>query len=441
MIANNIIIRKTALFKNGINIPAINVKDYGAKGNGYDNDTNAINAAIAALRSNGTLYFPNGKYLITPFGLTVISGLSNIAIVGDGWSSQIYSATTGAASRYLKIDNTCSFVTLANLSFKGSATSAGGGHGIQFYASDSQIQNVEISGASEFAIHIGGDDGGTVYSDRVQVINCYVHDTMLDGIHAGAIRDVLISNCHVRNTGDDAIAMVADTIGNGTIRGTISNCTIYTAGKRGIAVLEATDFLVSDNNINTTQKPGIEIGRYDNSRPGDDTVYNERGLVTGNKLYNTITVSSDIGNISLNWCKNVTASGNRVDTPAKGSGIAFIDVSNCVIRDNDLRNCPAYGIRGFDFGVGNVGTNSGPLFIQNNNIDGCVDYAIYAVAEIAKNINDLVVSGNTGDNISGSATMVYYNRITNGRVLLNVSFGYAITAGGTVAGVTNTPNY
>lgn len=422
-----------------------NVKTYGAVGDGVTNDTAAILLAKAALPANyGCLYFPPGKYLITPGSLTAFSGYTHLSIVGDGWCSQIYSATTGAAGGFLSVDNTCSFVDIFNLSFKGSATSSGGDVGIRFYASDSRIQNVEISGASEFAIHLSGDGGGTVYSDRVQVFGCYIHDTMLDGIHAGAVRDVHIDHCEVRNTGDDAIAMVADTTGNGTIRGSITNCDIYNAGKRGIAVLEATDFLVATNTIHTTQKPGIEIGRYDNVRTGSATAYNERGLVTGNKLYNTITVSSDIGNISLNWCKKVTASNNRVDTPAKGSGIAYVDVSDCVIRNNELLNCPAYGIRGFDFGVTNVGANSGPLTISNNNIDGAVDYAIYAVAETTGggcNINDLKVFGNSASAITGAATMVYYNRITTGKILLNVSNGYAITAGGTTSGITNSPNY
>lgn len=421
-----------------------NVKTYGAVGDGVTNDTASILLAIAALPlSYGCLYFPPGKYLFTAGGIPTFSGYAHLSIVGDGWCSVLYSATTGAAGKFLKIDNTCSFVTIANMAFTGSATVAGGDVGIRFYCSDSRIQNVEMSGCSEFAIHIGGDDGGTVYSDRVQVFGCYIHDTKLDGIHAGAVRDVHIDHCDVRNTGDDAVAFVADTNGNGTIRGSITNCDIYNAGKRGIAVLEATDFLVATNLINTTQKPGIEIGRYDNARAGSATAYNERGLVTGNKLYNTTTVAGDIGNISLNWCNDVTAANNLVDTPATGSGIAYIDVTHTVIRDNNLRNLPAYGVRGFDFGVANVRANSGPLTISNNDIDGAVDYAIYAVAETTgggRNINSLKVVGNTGAAVTGAATMVYYNRITGGYVVNNYS-GLSLTAGGTVSGVTNSPNY
>jgi hypothetical protein len=43
----------------------INVKDYGAVGNGSTDDTAAINAAIAATPAKGTLIFPAGDYKIT----------------------------------------------------------------------------------------------------------------------------------------------------------------------------------------------------------------------------------------------------------------------------------------------------------------------------------------------------------------------------------------
>ena len=44
----------------------INVKYYGATGNGTTDDTTAINAAIAAITSTyATLYFPSGTYVVS----------------------------------------------------------------------------------------------------------------------------------------------------------------------------------------------------------------------------------------------------------------------------------------------------------------------------------------------------------------------------------------
>ncbi|WP_159887055.1 right-handed parallel beta-helix repeat-containing protein [Paenibacillus puerhi] len=63
----------------------LNVKDYGAKGNGhpYDNDAPAIQAAIHAAgrgRFGGTVYLPAGKYRVE----SSLVLLSNVQLVGDG---------------------------------------------------------------------------------------------------------------------------------------------------------------------------------------------------------------------------------------------------------------------------------------------------------------------------------------------------------------------
>jgi len=44
----------------------LNVKDFGAYGDGVKNDTNAIQAAIMACPENGTVYLPKGTYFVTP---------------------------------------------------------------------------------------------------------------------------------------------------------------------------------------------------------------------------------------------------------------------------------------------------------------------------------------------------------------------------------------
>lgn len=426
----------TSAVISGSGLPWINVEDYGMDpANSAATNTTGWNLAVAAMVSGCTLYLPR-RYEITLGSISSISGMDNITIMGDGrYSSGLYSTATGSPSNFLEI-NTCNYVTVIGLGFVGAATVRGSGVGLRFYASYGAILSCYFEGMSDFAVHISGDGGGTVYSDQVQAIGNHIRAPLGDGIHAGAVRDCLIADNLCENTGDDSLAFVADTVGNGTIRGTMTGNHIHDSGARGIAALELTDFLIADNHIMTCELSAIEVGRYTST-----TFYNERGLVKGNLCYNSTVTAGPIGALAMNWCKNVTFSGNRVDTPATGSGMAFLDVLDCVIDSNQFRNCPAYGIRGMDFSTVNVGANYGPLTITNNNIDGCVDYAIYAVADVTKNINDLKVCGNTGSAVSGAATMVYYNRITTGKILLNVSNGYAITAGGTVSGITATPNY
>lgn len=79
----------------------VNVKDFGAVGNGIDDDTNAINRAIQQIYKTGiseinatarrTLYFPGGKYLIS----NTILIPPYARIVGEGINSTIIQQTLG----------------------------------------------------------------------------------------------------------------------------------------------------------------------------------------------------------------------------------------------------------------------------------------------------------------------------------------------------------
>ena len=65
-----------------------NVLDFGAQGNGSTPDEDAIEAAIAAVSSNGVVFFPPGRYLLTRAihiqadNLT-LQGLSGVVLVAD----------------------------------------------------------------------------------------------------------------------------------------------------------------------------------------------------------------------------------------------------------------------------------------------------------------------------------------------------------------------
>jgi len=68
-----------------------NVKDYGAYGNGSNNDYDSVLAAITAALAapyGGTVYFPAGRYRITGGALS-FSTSKDICFMGDGESSQI----------------------------------------------------------------------------------------------------------------------------------------------------------------------------------------------------------------------------------------------------------------------------------------------------------------------------------------------------------------
>jgi predicted small lipoprotein YifL len=70
--------------------PSIDVRNYGAKGDGQRDDTAAIQAAINAIpASGGTVLFPPGTYIVAPTKTTGIAIRSNLSLVGSGAQSVI----------------------------------------------------------------------------------------------------------------------------------------------------------------------------------------------------------------------------------------------------------------------------------------------------------------------------------------------------------------
>ncbi|MFF0268273.1 glycosyl hydrolase family 28-related protein [Kribbella sp. NPDC004536] len=89
-------------------MPVVNLRDYGAVGDGVTSDVGAFNRALAALRAQGggVVYVPAGRYLFPPPPLPSVSwwfqqDVRNVHFVGDGETSVLLfhrPAMTGNAS-------------------------------------------------------------------------------------------------------------------------------------------------------------------------------------------------------------------------------------------------------------------------------------------------------------------------------------------------------
>jgi hypothetical protein len=77
----------------------INVKDFGATGNGSTDDTVAIQAALTAAGANGTINIPAGTYLLS----ATLNALTNQQIIGAGMNNTIF-------RRFTDYGNTLNFV-------------------------------------------------------------------------------------------------------------------------------------------------------------------------------------------------------------------------------------------------------------------------------------------------------------------------------------------
>lgn len=76
----------------------INVKAFGAVGDGLIDDTDAFNRAIEAAAGGGTIFIPRGVYLIDPSPNRGIALRNGIQLIGEGESASVLTAKPTAGS-------------------------------------------------------------------------------------------------------------------------------------------------------------------------------------------------------------------------------------------------------------------------------------------------------------------------------------------------------
>jgi hypothetical protein len=153
-IVQNDVTKKVAVSAVG---SAVNVKSYGAVGDGITNDAAAISLAITAAGENGTVFFPKGTYLVA----ATLQMLSGQAFVGEGGTMQGTSTIKkGANGDLINMIGLCRLENLNLDSVGGTYT----GRGI--YVSDgfSQvINNVRSTNNVTYALEFQATSGSGAF--------------------------------------------------------------------------------------------------------------------------------------------------------------------------------------------------------------------------------------------------------------------------------------
>jgi hypothetical protein len=196
----------------------LNVRDYGAKGNGKSADTGAIQAAIdAAGRSGGTVYLPPGEYVSGTLRLRdrvtvrLAAGATLIASPDDSdfdpyevldydlfedreTTDFRFALLQGRALREVGI--------FGPGRIDGNRTGRGGPKPIALkQCRDIQIHDLTIDNAPNYNI-------GLLGCDRVDIVGVTIRNGYSDGIDPDCCRNVRIAGCRIESR-DDAIAAKA----------------------------------------------------------------------------------------------------------------------------------------------------------------------------------------------------------------------------------------
>jgi hypothetical protein len=219
--------------------PILDVRTFGARGNGVDDDTAAINAAIEAVPPGGTIYFPPGTYVhanylrIATDGVTLAGKDATLhasqpdrgAVFLDGSGNTLQDLTITSAEPPSRGDK---------LATSGIVLRGKGGRVLRNSISRSMSTGIRVSGAENYEI----------------TCNTVV-DTLADGIHStDGARGGLVRFNHVRNSGDDGISVVSynDKQRASSIR--IEDNTVeQLRWGRGISVIGSTDIQIRRNRI------------------------------------------------------------------------------------------------------------------------------------------------------------------------------------------------
>lgn len=208
----------------------IDVRDFGARGDGVTDDSDAIVAAGKALRSNSTLLFPTGTYRFAkqhpPGGAAIVIGeVSDVSVEFEPGAELRMdnldpSAGTGT-SHGLVVRGPASRISLRNVTIRWSAgakRSLGDGIRIEGYPlfEEQEPNNWSGPGTPVAGVSLsdcvvrGSPQTGVVMigASNIFVTRLRVAETGADGLHFNACREAKISDYSAVATGDDGLALV-----------------------------------------------------------------------------------------------------------------------------------------------------------------------------------------------------------------------------------------
>lgn len=334
-----------------------NVQDFGAIGDGVNDDTAAIQAAITA--SSGSVYIPAGTYKVSD----TINISSNTCVFGAGVGVTILSATNAFTHLVpmFKAD-VADFVTIEGISFLGNTDDIlGAGTAIHLKeGSRNCIRSVYIENTTEAGIRLEEQSycsvldvemqspgrmspvPGVTYFDNHGLV-IYTDGTLI------APYDISIQNVRIYNAARKGFATASQTTGLYRLR--FDNCYAEGCGTGGyflanysnndIVDMTVTNCIAYDCDLNfyfqyvdglsvsgcvaDTGEYGLFLSEVKNACIN--------GFVSNNSQLDGITLNNQDGGTSTNVVLSGCQANNTDLSASTGNGIAIFGLTNGIIAD------------------------------------------------------------------------------------------------------------
>jgi len=286
----------------------INVKDFGAVGDGVADDTAAIQAAIDYA---ATQIVVSGAYPQVTSGIYISSGTykivsgstlrlrAGVRISGDNRSS-VRIVHGGGGVPCFDTDPTITgntHIQINNISITGSGASTTHGIKINNNIRNGEIENVTISNCN---INLGITDCWTIY-----INHCDFQDAIVNNISAENVTAATFSNCRIDQAGEDNVYLTRSILYQ-NVNPIFFNCAIQRAQKNGINAYNVTEFAITNCYFEANNRSSgshSDIYWNSNTTVGNNlVVVGSFASVTGGGS-NTRFITADVGgNISVIGC-------------------------------------------------------------------------------------------------------------------------------------------
>ncbi|WP_269523067.1 right-handed parallel beta-helix repeat-containing protein [Coraliomargarita parva] len=334
----------------------VNVRDYGAKGNGKHNDTEAFQKALAALpAAGGTIYVPEGTYHIAPM--------------------EDY-----ASFPYTKIKQHIRIAQRKNIQIKGD----GAGSKLVFVSLDHQgIRFIGCENVAVQSVMLTTDQTAPLRRSR----------SLLD---FSGCRGVLAKN--ITTQGGCGPAVLLDTVNEGLVHDSV----IQNSGQYGIRIEGSCQVELAGNQIEGTRDSAIHIDSYGSILRDSDYVSVKKNRINGTIEGAGIVVISGKAQLLDNEIKDAYLSGVYVYQP--GMGWAMNELT---VRGNLIENCGQHiAHSGILFGTPLRRGDRGRVLIENNTFKDLPHNGVHVAFGRSmiwgpQGFYSFEVRGNTFENVAG----------------------------------------